>query len=484
MSNQSESAEPKLQRKVGFLQATALNMSQMCGVGPFITIPAMVVVFGGPQAILGWIAGALLSLCDGLIWCELGAAMPGSGGTYVYLREAFQYRTGKLMPFLFVWTAILYIPLIMSTGVIGFVQYLGYLAPGMSGTLGTVVGLAIIALVFLLLWQNIKTIGKITVGLWGVMILTVVLVIVACFSHFNGAQVFDFPSGAFDIQNGGFWVALTGGLTVGVYDYQGYNTTSYMGAEIEKPGRTIPRSVIFSVLGMMVVYLLMQIGTLGVVPWREMTNTGSQAYSSIASVVLQRSWGTAAADVVTVLILITAFASFFIGLLSGSRVPYEAARDGVFLKQFSILHKKKDFPIYGVIIMVVMTALGFLIGRNTSITVLIQLLTTVMVIVQSFGQVAAIVILRRRQPKLNRPYKMWLYPIPLIVAAVGWVSVYLYADANAPGLHPIELSVGWVVIGVVIFLIWAKTQHIWPFGPKEIRERYLEAQEESNTSNV
>src|SRR5437879_6017568 len=102
-----ESAQERtgFERSVGLFQAIAINMTQMCGIGPFITIPLMVAAIGGPQAIMGWIAGAILALADGLIWAELGAAMPGAGGTYLYLREAFQYRSGKLMPFLFVWTA-------------------------------------------------------------------------------------------------------------------------------------------------------------------------------------------------------------------------------------------------------------------------------------------------------------------------------------------------------------------------------------------
>src|SRR5215471_12077698 len=118
--------QPALERKIGPLQATAINMTQMCGIGPFVTIPAMVATFGGPEAMFGWIIGAILALADGLIWAELGAAMPGAGGTYIYLREAFQYRTGRLMPFLFVWSAVLFIPLIMSTGVIGLIKYLSY----------------------------------------------------------------------------------------------------------------------------------------------------------------------------------------------------------------------------------------------------------------------------------------------------------------------------------------------------------------------
>src|ERR1700677_1339041 len=119
-------------RSVGLLSAAAINMTQMVGIGPFITIPLMVATFAGPQAIVRWIAGALLAICDGLVWAEPGAAMPGAGGTYLYLREAFQYRTGKLMPFLFIWTIVLAIPLIMSTGIIGLEQYLSYFLPNLS----------------------------------------------------------------------------------------------------------------------------------------------------------------------------------------------------------------------------------------------------------------------------------------------------------------------------------------------------------------
>src|SRR5690349_2638476 len=177
-------------------------MSQMCGLGTFITVPAMVVVFGGPQAILGWVLGALLAFCDGLIWAELGAAMPGAGGTYIYLREAFQYRTGRLMPFLFVWSAVLFIPLIMSTGIIGLIQYLGYLIPGVTSdsgntALGKVIGVGITLVIMVALFRRIGQIGKLTTVLFVVMLIAVLTTIIAAFSHFSGAQAFAFTPGAF-----------------------------------------------------------------------------------------------------------------------------------------------------------------------------------------------------------------------------------------------------------------------------------------------
>ena len=480
----SEPPSPQVQqltRKIGLFQAVSINMSQMVGIGPFVTIPLMVGAFGGPQAIIGWIAGAILALADGLIWAELGASLPGSGGTYVYLREAFQYRTGRLMPFLFVWTAMLFIPLIMSTGVQGLVQYLAYLWPSMTPGQGDIVGIAVIALVLLLLWRKVENIGRLTVGMWGVMIVAVAAVILAAFTHFHPSLAFTWPAHAVNLGSGTFWLGFASGLTIGIYDYLGYNTTAYLGAEVRDPGRVLPRSIVYAIGAVMGIYLLLQIGVLGVVHWQDMLDPKNVASQSVASAVLQDTWGKGAADVVTVLILVTAFASVFTGLLGGSRVPFDAARDGVFFKSFGRLHRKYDFPVLGLVAMGIVTTAGFLLARHVGssaahppLAILITLLTTVMVIIQSFAQIAAVVVLRRRQPNLKRPYKLILYPLPLIVAGIGWAVIYGYADKANPGVHPIEWSIGWVVLGVLAYGIWSKVEKTWPFGPKQIREEYAE----------
>ncbi|GHF91994.1 amino acid permease [Kitasatospora xanthocidica] len=472
-----------LARRIGLFQATAINMSQMCGIGPFVTIPLMVAAFGGPQAVVGWIAGALLALVDGLVWAELGASLPGAGGTYVYLREAFQYRTGRLMPFLFVWTAMLFIPLIMSTGVQGLVQYLAYLWPHMTTGQGDVVGVAVLALVVLLLWRRIESIGAITVGMWVVMIVSVGAVILASFTDFHPSLAFTWPAHAVELTHGRFWIGFAAGLTIGIYDYLGYNTASYLGAEIRNPGRVMPRAIIFSITAIMGIYLLMQIGVLGVVDWQDMLDPENVASKSVASAVLERTWGKGAADAVTVLILITAFASVFTGLLGGSRVPYDAARDGMFFRSFAKLHPRHGFPVLGLVAMGGITAAGFLAARHLGssaehppLSILIALLTSVMVIVQALAQIAAVTVLRRRQPGLARPYRMVLYPLPSVVAAIGWLVIYGYADKANEGVHPIEWSLAWVALGGLAYLVWSKAEGAWPFGPKEIREEFLDAQ--------
>ena len=189
---------------------------------------------------------------------------------------------------------------------------------------------------------------------------------------------------------------------------------------------------------------------------------------SIASLVISRTWGQAAADVVTVLVVVTAFASVFAGLLGGSRVPFNAARDRVFFGVFGRMHPRHNFPHVALLVMGVITALASLLDLTT----VINMLTTVAVLVQSIAQVVALTVLRRRQPELRRPYRQWLYPVPSLLALAGWI--YVYASATT---ESILLSVAWIVGGVVAFLAWARVNRAWPFAPIVVRERYLELQD-------
>jgi amino acid transporter len=453
--------ERDFERGIGLPQAIAINMTQMCGIGPFVTIPLMIAALGGPQAAFGWIVGALLALVDGLVWAELGAAMPGAGGTYLYLREAFQYRSGRLMPFLFVWTAMFTIPLIMSTGVIGLVQYLGYLVPGMSWVEIHAISLAVVAVVVIALYRRVTETAAISLALWGVALLSLLIVIVASLTHFHAHLAFTYPHKAFAF-GGPFWAGLGGGLLIGIYDYLGYNTTAYMGAELKDPGRVLPRSIIFSVFGIMVAYLAMNIGVLGVVPWQ--TAAHSQ---SIASLVLERTWGKTAADITTVLIVVTAFGSIFAGLLGGSRVPFNAARDGLFFRAFGRLHPRHHFPHVALLVMGLITAVGSFFSLSTVINVLLA----VFVIVQAIAQVVALTVLRRRQPDLRRPYRQWLYPLPSLAALGGWIYVY-----TSSGSTSIIFSLVVLAAGLLAFAAWAKFERQWPFGPKPVHEVFLEAQ--------
>ncbi len=179
---------------------------------------------------------------------------------------------------------------------------------------------------------------------------------------------------------------------------------------------------------------------------------------------VEHSWGHGAAAVMTILIIVTAFASVFAGLLGGSRVPFQAAHDKVFLSVFGKLHAKHRFPHVALLTMgVVMAA-----GTFFDLTEVISMLLTATIIVQSAAQIAALVVLRKRQPNLHRPYKQWLYPLPCVVALVGWIYVYVSASTMS-----LILSGAWIVAGLVVFAIWARVNQSWPFAPVEIHETYL-----------
>src|SRR5688572_11831882 len=224
--------QPQLVRRFTLLPATALNMTNMIGVGPFITIPLLMSALGGPQAMLGWIVALVIVICDGMVWSELGAAMPGSGGSFHYLREAFgRERFGRLMAFLFVWQFVLSGPLEIASGYIGFAAYASYIWKGLtraeSIALITAVGLVNIAL----LYRRIHSIAKITVSLWAGTLVTVLAVILTGATHFDARVAFDFPPGAFNFSLG-FFLGLGAAARVGIYDYLGYYDVCYIGDEV------------------------------------------------------------------------------------------------------------------------------------------------------------------------------------------------------------------------------------------------------------
>ena len=310
------------------------------------------------------------------------------------------------------------------------------------------------------LFRKIGQIGKLTTVLFVVMLVAVLSTIVAAYSHFSASQAFAFTPGAFG-SHGTFWAGLGAGLIIAVYDYLGYNTSAYLGGEMRDAGRTIPRSIIFAILGIMSLYFLLQVGVLGSIPLEQLKSA-----TSVASSVLEQAWGSTAAQIITGLIVVAAIGSVFAGLLGGSRVPYEAARDKVFLPVFGHLHPKLHLPTAGVLAMGVITIIGSLF----TLTTIINAAVATLLLIQSLAQVAAIIVLRRRQPNLVRPYRQLLYPVPTIIAGVGWVYIYLSSTWQSIGL-----SLGWIVIGSLAFLIYAKTEKTWPFGPKDVTETFVAA---------
>ncbi len=455
---QPQAGKPGFVRALGLVPATAINMTQMVGIGPFITIPVILTTMGGPQAMLGWILGAVLAMADGQIWAELGAAMPSSGGSYVYLRESYQYWTGKLLPFLFVWTTLLATPLTMSTGMIGIANYISYFVPSLTPLELHFIAVGFTVITVALLYRRIDSIAQITKFLWVGMIITVLMIITAGLTHFNPHLAFDFPANAFSLSPQ-FFLGLGAGMGISIYDYLGYFSAAYLGDEVKRPGRVIPLSIIISILAVAAIDLSINIVSVGVVPWKEAAQS-----LTIGSLVLQRTWGSTAATIMTLLIILTAFASGYTGLLAGSRLPYNAAKDGLFFKPFGALHKRMSFPHVSLLIMGLITAIGCFLNLQT----IINTLVAASILVQFIGQIGALTILRYKQPELRRPYREWLHPLCSLIALVGWV--YIFFTSPYPS---VPLAVGWVVLGIVAYVIWAYFENVWPFRPIEIHEAFI-----------
>ncbi|MDQ6872887.1 MAG: amino acid permease [Gemmatimonadota bacterium] len=455
-SSTAPDGQPHLERRFTLLSATALNMTNMMGAGPFITIPLLMTALGGPQAMLGWLVALVIVICDGMVWSELGAAMPGSGGSFHYLRESFgRARLGRLMGFLFVWQFVLSGPLEIASGYIGFAQYASFLWSGLTRpwviALVTVVGIVNIAL----LYRRIQSIARITVSLWIGTLITVFAVILTGATHFNPRLAFDFPPGAFNFSLG-FFLGLGAATRIGIYDYLGYYDVCYIGEEVQNPGRVIPRSILISTVAVALIYIGVNFSIIGVVPWREFVPADKfPASNFIVSVFMQKIYGGTVATIFTLLVLWTAFGSVFALLLGCSRIPFAAAESGYFFRVFGKLHPKKDFPYISLIVLGVLSIIAGFFSLGTVIDALI----VTRILVQFMGQIVGLILLRRNAPNMERPYRMWLYPIPAIVALLGWIFVFATTQ-----IEVIFFGVGVLALGCVAFLLWSWNTKRWPFG--------------------
>jgi amino acid transporter len=428
-----------LHRRLTLLQATALNMSNMVGSGPFITIPLILAAMGGPQAMIGWGVGLVLAVCDGLVWSELSVAMPSSGGSYRYLKEAFDPRRfGRVMAFLFIWQFLVSGPAEIASGAIGFSQYLGYLNPGVKLTVW--VRPILCLLCTLLLYRSIESVGKLAVVMWTGMMLTIGIIVTLGFVNFNAANLTP-PPGAFTL-NAAFFKGLGAAMLVAMYDYLGYYDVCYVAEEVKEPRRTIPASILFSVAAVALIYFLMNVSMIAVIPWQEALKS-----EYLASEFMERVAGRPAAVVVTVMILWTALASVFALILGGSRIIYAAARDGVFFRVFARLHPKGDFPHLALIVLGGLSAVASLFPLDTVINVLI----VVRVLVQFIGQIFALMYLRWRGT-MELPFRMWGYPLPALIALAGWAYVFLTAGTNYIAFAGLV-----VVAGLGACAVWLKT---------------------------
>jgi APA family basic amino acid/polyamine antiporter len=476
-----ERSSAGLIRGMGLGSATALNMIDMIGVGPFITMPLVLSAMGGPQAMLGWVVGALLAVCDGLVSAELAAALPGSGGSYRYLSEIYGPRKwGRLISFLFIWQLSFSAPLSIASGCIGLAGYAAYYWPSLETvyashtavlpipgagplqvswivTPGTALAVLICLLTVFLLYRRITVIGRLSKILWLGVMGTIGWIILAGLTHFNAARAFDFPPGAFTLSPA-FFTGLGGAMLVATYDYWGYYNVCYLGDEIKDPTRNIPRALLLSILLVAGLYLMMNLCILAVIPWRELilgghNNTGLY----VVSLFMQSIYGPWAARLVTGLVMVTAFASVFSLTLGYSRVPYAAALDGNYFRVFAKVHPVYRFPHVSLVALGVVAA-GFCFLRLRDA---IAALVVIRLILQFLVQAIGVMVFRVTRPEIARPFRMWLYPLPALVAIAGFLFI-LFNRENWE--KEVRYAVVILVAGLAIYMIRAWRGGEWPFG--------------------
>jgi len=440
-------AETHLDRSLGLLQATATNLLVMIGVGPFLTIPFMLGAMGGPHIIYAWLAGAVLALCDGLVYAQLGAALPGSGGPYVYLREAYQpFGAGRLFGFLFIFQVMLVAPLSIASGAVGFADYLRFYWTTMGEGAHSVMAAAVSIAMTALLYRHIRDVGRLSVAMLAVVGVTVGWVVVAGLWNFSARQAFSFPPSAFtfdrDLAGRIGAVAL-----LAMYNYGGYNNVCNIAEEIRDPRRNVPRAIVLSIVIVVALYIAMSTVITGVIPWTE-----AQQTRAIASVFIERTFGDpaagrAAAVLMTALILFVTASSLYAVILGYSRIPFAAARDGQFFQVFARVHPTKHFPHVS---LVTLGALAipfcfFSLGQIVSWLILVQIVS------QFIWQCAGVILLRRYRHDIPQPFVMWLYPIPALVALALWIYVFVSAPIGG-----IVFAVGFVALGAVAYLVFRR----------------------------
>jgi amino acid transporter len=435
-------------RAIGLWGGLSANVLNMIGIGPFVTIPLALSALAGPSVFLGWIAGAVLCLCDGMVWAELGSTIPESGGPYHYLREAYgRERFGRLFGFLYLWQTLLTAPLSIGSAAVGFAQYAGYLVPSLDGTGRGLVAAGLCLFNTAVLYRKVGDIQKLSLAISVVVAIACVWIVGSGMAHFDRATAMHFMQTRHDGGHG-FWLGLGAVALIAVYDYGGYNNVCMLGGEVKNPRRTIPMAVLLSIPLVATLYLGLNVAILGVLPWEQAAHS-----KFVVADFMQAIHGGMGGTLAVLLILLASWGSALVVLLGYSRVPYAAAEQGQFFRPFARLHPRDGFPTVSLLFVGVTSAMACFLSLES----LIATLMVVQILFQYIAQCFAVVMLRRREADAS-VFRMPLYPLPIAVSLVGWL--YLVATS---GWQSIAVGVGAVVVGTLVFLWQARSTRSWPF---------------------
>ena len=436
--------KPHLERKLSLLHATAINMIDMVGIGPFVVLSVVAQIMGGPYFLYAWVAGALLSYLDAMVWSQLGAALPRAGGSFHFLKEGYGEKAGSLMSFLFVWQTMIQAPLVIASAAIGFSQYANYFFHLSFLQEKAVSGLVVI-LVILLLYRKIESIGKISVFLWVGVLGTMAWIIFGGIAHGNFLEPIKHVNDGFTMQHG-FVAALGFASVKTIYSYLGYYNVCHLGGEIKNPSKNIPRSMFISITGIAILYLAMNVSVASVLPFQTIVNS-----KFVVSDYIKALYGPTAGAFATILILMVAFASLFSATLGYSRIPYAAAQDRSFFPFFNELHPRLHFPHRSLL---VLGGIAFVFSLLFRLKEVIDGILAMRILIQFIGQAIGLLLLFKRKGKSFFPWKMPFYPLPLFLAIIIWVGIFFSTGTKMMLSGLIVISLGLIAYFVAKKLKW------------------------------
>ncbi len=467
MTDSSTSSAP-LQRRIGLRSAVAFNMLEMIGVGPFITLPLVIAAAGYRLSVWAWVLGAAIAVADGLVWAELGAAFPRAGGSYAFLREIYgPERAGNWLSFLYVWQVSFTAPLAIASGCIGLSSFLAWFWPGLDGApiaalpalhYSNFAAAAACLLVTALLYRNLSSITRLAWVLFAGVLAAIAGVIVSGFAHAAATGGWRMPvEGAISFPTALGGLAQATLLTT--YCYWGYYNIAFLGGEVRKPERTIPRAILLSLLFVAAFYVAMDLAALPAMrDAAAHVAAGEAVRLQLVADIAKSAFGSLAGRLMAALIVWTAFASVFSLLLGYSRVPYAAARDGNYFRFLAAVHPKHGIP-HRSLVALGLVAAGFCFF---SLAQVITMLVVTRILLQFFLQHVGVMLLRAQRPGLPRPFRIPLYPLPPLAAIAGFVFM-LFNRSHALG--GLALAAGIAVSGTGIYLFRARQLGQWPFIP-------------------
>jgi len=452
---------PHLIRGLGLRSAAAIVIGDMIGTGVFLVTSDMARAVGSISLVFAaWIIGGLIVLFGAFCYAELGAAFPKAGGNYVYLNRGL----GPLWGFLFGWmSSFLDRPVAMATLAAGFLRFLGFLFPVVATPLytarfgryefGFTAAQPLAALVVIAAtavnYLSVRFGGSIQVLLTSLKMGAILLIVVAGVLFGTQESIRMAPSVA-PFGLGVIGAVLTALVPV-MWAFNGFNDLGDLGEEIEHPEKNIPRAIILGLLTVGGLYLLANVVYFQVLPFSAIAQS-----QHVASDVVQSFAGSRGARWLTLAMAISALGALHVVVLTGARIPFAMARDGVFFQFAQRIHPTFRTPSGSLIFLGSIGAVLALSGTYE------ELYSLFVFAVWIFFALTAIAVLRLRktEPDLTRPYRAWGYPVTPLIFLIAAIAL----TANLWMVRPVRSSLGLAVIlaGIPFYYHWRKSAQIPP----------------------